>query len=212
MSVHLDTLPAAQQVLWSRLDAKALADFILYGGTALSLQLGHRISVDFDFFSSVAFNPEKLIEKVTLLKEARHVLQSAPNTFTCVLFVEEEPVKLSFLGDLSFPLLHPPVTAPNGIRIASIGDIFAHKLKTLHQRIEAKDYLDIIAILKEGHSLEEGLENMQKLFPKVVDPSLTLRTLTHFEGGDLERLGEEEKSFLKTCVAKTDILRISPSE
>jgi hypothetical protein len=46
----LDILPASQRQLWPELDAVP-ADFVLYGGTGLALQLGHRVSEDFDFFS-----------------------------------------------------------------------------------------------------------------------------------------------------------------
>jgi hypothetical protein len=50
----LDVLTAAQLRLWSELSAVP-EDFVLYGGTALALHLGHRTSVDFDFFSAGTF-------------------------------------------------------------------------------------------------------------------------------------------------------------
>lgn len=52
---RLDILPKSQRELWPDLDAVP-SDFVLYGGTALALQLGHRISEDFDFFSSTGFD------------------------------------------------------------------------------------------------------------------------------------------------------------
>lgn len=51
---RLDVLPPAQQALWPRLRAAAGLGFVLYGGTAIALRLGHRASVDFDFFSAKA--------------------------------------------------------------------------------------------------------------------------------------------------------------
>jgi hypothetical protein len=56
---RLDILPESQRELWPELDAVP-ADFVLYGGTAHALQLGHRISEDFDFFSSSGFDPDRL--------------------------------------------------------------------------------------------------------------------------------------------------------
>ena len=54
---RLDILPESQLRLWPELDAVP-PDFVLYGGTGLALQLGHRASEDFDFFSSSGFEPD----------------------------------------------------------------------------------------------------------------------------------------------------------
>ena len=53
---RLDILPESQLRLWPELDAVP-SDFVLYGGTGLALQIGHRFSEDFDFFSSTGFDP-----------------------------------------------------------------------------------------------------------------------------------------------------------
>src|ERR1700686_4361320 len=56
---RLEILRESQLRLWPDLDAVP-SDFVLYGGTGLALQLGHRVSEDFDFFSSYGFNPDQL--------------------------------------------------------------------------------------------------------------------------------------------------------
>ena len=56
---RLDILPESQRRLWPELDAVP-SDFVLYGGTGLALQLGHRVSEDFDFFSSSGFDADRL--------------------------------------------------------------------------------------------------------------------------------------------------------
>ena len=56
---RLDILPESQLRLWPELDAVP-SEFVLYGGTALALQIGHRFSEDFDFFSSYPFDPARL--------------------------------------------------------------------------------------------------------------------------------------------------------
>jgi Nucleotidyl transferase AbiEii toxin, Type IV TA system len=66
---RLDILPAAQRRLWSEL-ADTPDHFTLYGGTAIALRLGHRQSVDFDFFSPRIFQPRMLLETVPYLKDA----------------------------------------------------------------------------------------------------------------------------------------------
>jgi hypothetical protein len=73
-------LPPPQLRLWAELGATPEA-FTLYGGTALTLRLGHRSSVDFDFFSNAPFDPERLASTLPYLKGAEPV-QLAPNTLT----------------------------------------------------------------------------------------------------------------------------------
>src|ERR1700694_1837599 len=77
---RLDILPPAQQRLWPEL-SQTPEEFTLYGGTAIALRLGHRPSVDFDFFASAPFAPSTLLQKVPYLKGAT-LRQSAPNTLT----------------------------------------------------------------------------------------------------------------------------------
>jgi hypothetical protein len=48
---RLDILPAAQREIWDQLRPAPLLSFVLYGGAAVALHLGHRRSVDFDFFA-----------------------------------------------------------------------------------------------------------------------------------------------------------------
>jgi Nucleotidyl transferase AbiEii toxin, Type IV TA system len=66
---RLDILPEFQLRLWPELDTVPSA-FILYGGTRLALQLGHRASEDFDFFSSSGFEPDRLRSR--LPSRSRH--------------------------------------------------------------------------------------------------------------------------------------------
>ena len=58
---RLDVLPAAQRTLWPQLADVSRHSFVLYGGTAVALYLGHRESVDFDFFTNLPFQPDDLI-------------------------------------------------------------------------------------------------------------------------------------------------------
>lgn len=60
------------------------AEFVLYGGTALALRLGHRRSDDFDFFSTATFDPAQLRARVPYLRGAE-VLRQEPNTLTCTV-------------------------------------------------------------------------------------------------------------------------------
>jgi hypothetical protein len=65
---RLDILPESQRRLWPELDA-VRSEFVLYGGTGLALQLGHRTSEDFDFFSSSGFDPEALRARLPFFRD-----------------------------------------------------------------------------------------------------------------------------------------------
>jgi hypothetical protein len=63
---RLDILPAPQRRLWAELSAVP-KEFVLYGGTAIALHLGHRESVDFDFFGNKPLYPEQLVLSLPFL-------------------------------------------------------------------------------------------------------------------------------------------------
>lgn len=66
----LDILPGPQRTLWPELKDTP-ANFTLYGGTAIALRLGHRFSVDFDFFSGEPFLPGEIHSTVPYLAGGR---------------------------------------------------------------------------------------------------------------------------------------------
>src|SRR5262245_61130065 len=131
---HLETLPSPQRRLWGELGAIP-AGFVLYGGTALALRLGHRASVDFDFFSSRGFQPDEFERQVSFLQGA-HRLQSSPNTL--VAMVERDgPVQVSFFGGLSLRRVRDPdPAADSGVLVASFLDLAATKVKVVQDRAE----------------------------------------------------------------------------
>src|ERR1700679_4084601 len=107
-SPRLDILPAAQKNLWPDL-AQTPSHFTLYGGTAIALRLGHRQSVDFDFFSPLTFEPQFLLGPVHYLKGAT-VRKSAPDELT-VTVGRGGPVQLSFFGNLNLGQVVEPELA-----------------------------------------------------------------------------------------------------
>ena len=78
---RLNVLQQSQRDLWARL-GQTPNHFVLYGGTALALRLGHRESVDFDFFSQQAFRPAELLRSIPYL-QGQQVTQQEPNTLSC---------------------------------------------------------------------------------------------------------------------------------
>ena len=196
---HLSILPESQRRLWPELRPAAGLDFVLYGGTAIALRLGHRQSVDFDFFTEKALDREALSEAFPFIRRAI-VLQSGPETLTLNVPDAETPdryAKVSFFGAIDFGRYAAPDTTEDGmLRVASLDDLMATKLKVLLQRVEAKDYQDIAAMLKAGNDLSLGLAVAKAMFGNAFQPSESLKAMTWFEGGDLQLLTSDEKRTL----------------
>jgi len=199
---RLDILPPPQRTLWSEL-TEVPAGFVLYGGTALALRLGHRTSEDFDFFSNEGFRPDDLERQVPFLAGASR-LQSSPNTLV-VQVDRNGPVKLSFFGGLSLRRVRDPELAEGpGLLVASLLDLAATKVKVVQDRAEAKDYLDISRLLEEGIELSQALGAAQAVYGESFNPLLSLKALTFFRDGDLRALPESVQSKLTQAVKKVD--------
>ena len=96
---------------------------------------------------------------------------------------------------------------PDGVLVvASLADMMAYKLKVILQRIEAKDYRDIAAMIINGMALDEGLAGSRALFGKTFQPSESLKALVYFEGGDLDTLSAIERAVLVSAVKTVKII------
>lgn len=206
LTSHLEILPAPQRRLWAELSLVS-PDFILYGGTALALRLGHRASEDFDFFSNQALRPDDLERQIPFLTGAQR-LQSSPNTL--VSLVERDgPVKVSFFGGLSLKRVRDPeVVDGPGFRVASLLDLAATKVKVVQDRAEAKDYLDLGRLLEEGVDLAQALGAARAVYGESFNPLLSLKALSYFGDGDLRALPEDLKSRLSGAVKKVDSTKL----
>lgn len=195
----LDILPLEQRRLWPSLQQAAGLGFVLYGGTAIALRLGHRTSIDFDFFTEKSLVMSNLGKVIDFMSRST-VLQDSPNTLTVIVEDQENAekyVKVSFFGDIGHGRVGEPEQTKDGVLLAaSLEDLMATKLKVIMQRVEAKDYLDIAAIIKAGIRLDYGLAAARMLYGKSFQPSECLKALVYFEGGDLARLPEDVKGML----------------
>ena len=151
-------------------------NYYLAGGTALALQIGHRKSEDFDFFTSQPFSTTDLFNKVQkhLVKHLLVKIQDEENTLTIVV---DDSIKVSFFT-YQYPMLEPLIQETH-VRIASIADIACMKLSTITSRAALKDYVDLYFIL-QGISLKELLEKSSKKHP-TLDINLALKSLIYFD-------------------------------
>jgi hypothetical protein len=181
LTPNLDILRESQQQLWKQLGSTPV-DFVLYGGTALALRLGHRESIDFDFFSSRSFQPFDLVRSVPYLLN-QTITQQSESTLSCDISTAQGTVKISFFGGLSLGQIQPPDRVEsNDIVVASLIDIFGTKCATIFQRNEIKDYLDIHALITDGKiDLAIGIAAARAIYGHRYNPVLTLQALSYFD-------------------------------
>jgi hypothetical protein len=176
--------------------------FALYGGTAIALRLGHRPSVDFDFFSEQALNRDAIDAAFPFMARAT-VFQDQPNALGVLVPCGDASVKVSFFGTIDIGRVGAPDITEDGVlHIASLDDLMATKVKVILQRIEAKDYRDIAAMVKAGVSLAKGLSSAREMFGFKFQPSESLKAMVYFEGGDLATLSQSEKDTIVKAVSE----------
>jgi hypothetical protein len=184
MRLHARALGRRQLSLLTRLGPFLdSSPFYLAGGTALALHLGHRRSVDFDWFSERPLaDPLRLAAEV----EASGVPLAVTSVDKGTLHAMSAGVRVSFL-EYRYPLLRPPVaTRLAGLRLASIEDIAAMKLAAVAQRGSRKDFVDVFAL---GGLL--GLEEMLALYRRkygVRDVGHVMVALAYFDDAEGERM------------------------
>ena len=199
---HWEILPPAQGKIWTALAGSTELGLVLYGGTAVALRLGHRTSVDFDFFTDKSLDRQALDGAFAFLGRSE-VIQDRPDSLTVLVPVDEGTVKVSFFGNIAIGRAGVPDLTPDGtVEVASLLDLLATKLKVIQQRIEAKDYWDIAAILRAGVALESGLAAATVMYHPGFEPSEAARALTYFDGGDLATLADGDKELLTRAVAR----------
>jgi hypothetical protein len=196
--LRLDILPLAQRRLWADLGAVPL-EFVLYGGTALALRVGHRTSLDFDFFSSEPFAPGDLLGELSFLGRVE-VMDSRANTLTLRTPAE---VKVSFFGGMGLRVVaEPTIAADTGVVVASIEDLAGTTAKALLDRSEWRDYVDIDALVRAGIELSDIIGCATTIFESsfVFPGALFLRSLVSFEDGTAPDVPQDARLRLETTV------------
>ena len=196
-------LSPAQQRLWPALSKAADLGFVLYGGTAIALRLGHRPSVDFDFFSENPLDREAIEAAFPFIVQSTPI-QDEKNTWSLLVPCEDSDrhhVKVCFFGAIGFGRVGEPGVTDDGVlQVACLDDLMATKVKVVLQRAEAKDYRDVAAMVDAGISLPHGLAAAKAIFGPNFQPSESLKALVYFDDGDLKTLTTAEKNTLVQAV------------
>lgn len=198
--LHKETVSSEMwELLQKLMKDEMLKDLSLVGGTALSLKIGHRISIDIDLFTTKGF------DEMALLK---HLANKYPEVlirdmFNNTILLDIDKIKVDILSH-QYPW-QKPVETKEGIRLASLEDIGAMKLHAIFQNgTRIKDFIDMHFLL-EHHPLRTYLEAYQNkyggnqamatyalLYHKNIDHEAKVKMLKGKET-DMEKIGERLK-------------------
>ncbi len=172
--------PTARNVLKVIAPVVDKKGFVLAGGTAIALYLGHRLSVDYDFFTLRSFRPDRLHQAINGLDLETTVLQEEPGTLT----LSADEVKVSFFH---YPYAFLGVTSKlYGVKVAGLIDIASMKLMALTQRGAKRDYVDLYWIL-QNVPFSKIAENMVKRYgSNRVNPLVIGKALVFFQDADAD--------------------------
>ncbi len=178
--LSLDVLTKSQNELLPKLKFLKNKNFYLAGGTGLALQLGHRTSADFDFYSATSFDSEVISLRIRETVKKSKLIRIRENT----LIMNCDGILTSFFF-YPYRLLKPLLDLGD-VWVASIEDISAMKLVAIIQRGTKRDFIDIYYLIKKlglGRMLE-----LSKQKYKEFNQYLALQALLYFEDADREKL------------------------
>jgi hypothetical protein len=185
MTVHLEALAPAQKKTLAQVGSLATRrGFYLGGGTAIALYLGHRRSIDFDWFIQKPLGDPMLL--------AQHIRSRGIDFTTSkvepgTLHGFVSGVRFSFL-EYPYPLLSPLVKLEDfDCSVASLDDLACMKLSALAQRGSKKDFVDIYALAVKHKPLPDILTLYERKYG-AEDMSHVLYALAYFDDADKERM------------------------
>lgn len=195
-------MPSAQVDLWPKLGGIP-EHFVMYGGTALALRLGHRESADFDFFSADPFVPTDLARELDWLGPLT-INEAAANN---LVVTTAGGVNLAFYGALTLQTVaEPTLIDENGLVVASLFDLAGTKAKTILDRSEWKDYVDIATLLRAGLTLPEIVGFAVTIFAQSFEFPIPVfvRALAWFGDGSADEVPDDMKRELEDAVVMTE--------
>ena len=157
--------------------SKILGSAYLAGGTALALQIGHRISYDLDFFTDQKFKAQIFLKEMSRFKLYQH-----ERVGWGTILGRLGNVKFS-LFYYPYPLLRKPISFKN-INIADIADISAMKIAAISERGTKRDFVDLYFILQKI-ALNEAFNFYDKKYQKLSSNSVHIKkSLVYFEDAE----------------------------
>ncbi len=192
--MYPEAISSKRQKIFQKL--KNFPQFYLAGGTALALQIGHRMSDDFDLFTEKDISADLLEEVEKTFKESTiDIIINHSEQLSLII----DQTKVDFVK-YPFSLISSLIEYEK-VKIIKIPEIGAMKAYTIGRRATYRDYIDLYFILSEKHSsLPEIIKISKEKFKEHFDPRLFLEQLVY-----LEDIQEEPIQFLKKKVGKKEL-------
>jgi Nucleotidyl transferase AbiEii toxin, Type IV TA system len=189
--------PATRKVLKLIAPVISKYGFVLAGGTAASLHLGHRKSIDFDLFARQTFQPGELLRDIGRLGLMLSVLQEESGTLT----ISANGVKISFF-------YHPydfiePTKILSGVIVAGLVDIAAMKTIAMMQRGAKRDYVDLYYILQDIPFSKVANNLVERYGSSRINPLVAGKALVYFQDAD----SDPDPEYLEEGVAWSKVKR-----
>lgn len=175
--MHPEVLDSEMLALSKKLGFLGSFSFYLAGGTGVALQLGHRKSFDFDFFTPVDFSPEELSIQIRKHHLALEGEMRRPGTLHGII----EKTKTSFM--VYNTILCFPVLQFHDLHVADWRDIIVEKLRIVADRGQKKDFYDLyFGLMLLGTDALIELSVMK--FGKSVNYFHLLKGMTYFDDAE----------------------------
>lgn len=178
MLSYTTVYPATLELLKSLMQMPELQEFFLVGGTALALQIGHRISVDLDLFTPYDFDSHLLMSVLKKHYASIELLGLQNNTLNLVI----DNIKVDLIT-YAYPLIYP-IKIIDDVRLLGLEDIAPMKLSATANRGTKKDFFDLYFLLQQ-YSLKELFQFFDQKFNNP-QKFHVFRSLTYFEDAEHE--------------------------
>jgi predicted nucleotidyltransferase component of viral defense system len=185
--------PKTKEVFPSAVQFLCIKDYVLVGGTALAIQINHRLSVDLDFCKWIDTTTAKdgidfrAIEEELKIKYKKVIPN--PIDFNQADFIADG-VKFQFFNEVGYKLpTKETIKGDGNLRIAPIELIAAMKVKTMFQRTTYRDYYDVYSIVYEELLALDKLVELACIYDKKLNRKLIVNRLTRHDSF------REEKAF-----------------
>ncbi|MBU3922718.1 hypothetical protein KJ684_00575 [Patescibacteria group bacterium] len=192
LSIHLELLDEKRKNVFLKLKSFEGRGYLV-GDTALSLQIGHRHSFDFDIF----LNREILRKDHALLRKYFKIKRTDLNTSEQLDVITKDDIKITLCHYLYNPIFS--LVKTDSLSLVSVKDIAADKAFTIGKRGVWRDYVDMFFLLKKL-SIGDIIKFAEKKFKKEFNSKLFLEQLTYFK--DLRRF---DISFIKEKYSEDEV-------
>lgn len=199
--LHYETIePVTLGLLKEIQFIEAFSEVRLVGGTALALQIGHRKSIDLDFFGNVPYDTQQIADYLAPLGNIQ-ILQDSKNIHIYLI----NGIKVDFVH-FELPWCHEAITEDN-IRLAHLEDIAAMKITAVVGRGTKKDFIDIANLL-EVYSLHQILAFYQNKYPNA-SRFMALKSLLYFNDAEQDVMPVMIKEQSWDCIKKRIIKAVN---